>query len=193
MSHLLASTVTAWLRPGLPGPGAVRKRGCERLHPERLSPTPLPPSTAPRYAHHALLRRLPLIASLQAMDKLIIHMVNTCGRVHANHLAVVTSEKLFLKRNLPVVCREMLKMYTRRFIQGAMVAAGLADGAVAVDRATVRARWVKNITSICDKRATVAHTVSGWLRDSGRCALRQRILRIQFALLVLLVLALVVS
>ena len=73
------------------------------------------------------------------MDKLIIHMVNTCGRVHANHLAVVTSEKLFLKRNLPVVCREMLKMYTRRFIQGAMVAAGLADGGSEGDRAAVAA------------------------------------------------------
>lgn len=60
------------------------------------------------------------------MDKLIIHMVNTCGRVHPSHLSVVTKEKLFLKRNLPVVCREMLKMYTRRFIQGAMAAAGLA-------------------------------------------------------------------
>lgn len=106
-------------------------------------------------------------------------MVNTCGKVHPAHLALVVKEQLFLKRNLRAVCRENLKKYTRNLLKEAMaasgvaVASGAAGGGVATS--SKRERWVI-LKSACDDDdmwvKSLAHGFWGGLRMMGCCVVQ---------------------
>ena len=104
--------------------------------PTRIALVPTAPSHA-AWLCFALL----CFAWLQGLDKFIIRMVNTCGRVHPAHLAVVMSKRLFLKRNLPAVCRGMIACKARELLH----AIGMLKGKAArkCNRAAKGARWVK--------------------------------------------------
>ena len=83
------------------------------------------------------------------MDRLITHMLNTSGRVYPGHVAVVTEKKLFLKRNIPVVCRGIVHMHAVRKWSEVFSAAGVVSGAHEVATAESRkARWVKEEVSL---------------------------------------------
>lgn len=47
------------------------------------------------------------------IEKFTIRTVNNGGELSARDLAVVTAKRLFLKRNLPVVCRRLVAEQAR--------------------------------------------------------------------------------
>lgn len=75
------------------------------FHVEGLPAHPWPPVLNPPCSPH---RQSP-----QNIEKFTIRTVNNDGRLGARDLAVVTAKRLFLKRNLPVVCRRLVAEQAR--------------------------------------------------------------------------------